>query len=580
MRRKRTRRHPDKSTSKRHTFYLIVSVFAIVIICLALVLLNIGSLKQEYSRLRSRDFLKKAKESLEQNKISAAKISLQNAARHTPDSAEILDFYVELLSREASPELLSALAYRFHKYPTRKNAIDLLENAINSNKGAEVLPLLQKILDSYPNDTPILRLVAILFVGLGQLSLAEQHLNQALALDPENLLLKYDLATLHLASTDQQKISSARAYLEKLRKTPEYFLVATRSLAAHLSLTNPPAALALYEEALSSHPADWLSRIRSFQLLCKIDPEQAARKIEEIFSHARDLSQKAELLTTLLGTFGPETVLEVSKKFDSSELMLPVIRLTLINAHWKKASYQDVVTLAKEGYDHSDRIIERAVYLNWIYSAQNELRLESDAGRTFRSMYTLASQDSDVAHFYYNLFASRQQLQTAVLFLELVALDPKSHHQKGAITQLFNYYRELGDTKNLIRIHEAALKYLPESVAVQNNLATLLILTGKDHKRALKLAENAYNLAPNNYIAASTYAHALAVNGRTTEALRLYDMIPLDQYNESIKLYYANTLRLAGQLDKASEIVAELKAEHFLPEEKKLIEEMKSLSVK
>lgn len=566
-----------KKKRKRLLRNLLVSAIVSlpILVLIILVVWNFPSIKKSYSIVRSEDFRNRAKRALEQNNLTSARIFLQNAARHTPDTPEVWDLFAELLIKEGSNEMVPALAQRFQKSPTLKNAKDFLQAAINTGNQVYAIPLLEKILDTFPTDASVLRLVALIFLGIGQLSEAENYLNKAIELAPTDKLLRLDQATLRLAHQDPKVAESAKEVIKELSANPDLYLPASRSLASFYSIREPTKALELYNQIIQRFPDDWITQIRRFQLICRLNPQEAGTLVGQIFAKANTVSQKAEVLSTVLTTFGPTYALDLSNQLTPEQRSVPTIAFIRIGALWQQGRFQDILQLANEGFNNTENVFERAVFLNWLHRVNQHLKQEIVANRYFEEMKKLANRDIRLALYFYNHFVSENEPDKALTFLEMLVFNQEMPQNFAALDNLYNYLKSRGDTANLLRIHERLLEKNPENAGLQNNVAAFLTLTGGDLNRALRLAETAYLTRPDYPYFISNYAHTLANSGRTSEALSLYNLIQEQDINDSIKLYFAHTLYLDGQYDKAVEKIAGLTTEWMLPEEKVIFEKIK-----
>ncbi len=567
----------SKKKSKKKLFVItIIAIFFPVITTVVLVVVNFSQIKAYYSNFRSEDFKNRARNALKESKLTQARIFIQNAARHSPNNSEVWDLLAQLLEKEGSPDLIPLLGQRFIEHPTLKNAREFLQASIQTGNLVYVLPYIDKILDSFPESAAIMRLVGLAYLGIRQLAEAENYLQKAIALDPNNPTYRMDLATMRLMSSDPEKVESARRDLEFLSLNDEMFLIAKRSLAAHTTLTDPLAGLRLYEEVLARHPDDWLSNFRHFQLLCRINQNKAVESIPYVISKATTVQQKSEVLSTILQSLGPALVLETSNKFTEDDRAATSVTLLRIAALWEQGRLLEIVPIVNEALARFDQPLERSAFMIWNYRIQTALGQDSLATKTLDDMRKLGTSDISCANNFYSFFASVGDKKNAAFFLEIIALSDDSQNAQLALVGILNYLRAKGDTDGMIRVMEQVLRKNPENAGIQNNMANLLVNTGRDLTRALNLAESAYLLAPNHPEITSNYAHTLAVAGRVAEALRIYETLNKNQMNDAIKLYYAHTLFLDGQHEKAAELVKDLDFSSYLPEEKAILNKILS----
>jgi tetratricopeptide (TPR) repeat protein len=109
-------------------------------------------------------------------------------------------------------------------------------------------------------------------MGAGNLKQAEEHFTKALALEPDNELHQYNLATLHLQSPEEAKRASGAAKLEKLAEGGRVQMFARRSLIARLITDQKfEEALARSTELVNDKAAAFPDKITHLDLLRRLD---------------------------------------------------------------------------------------------------------------------------------------------------------------------------------------------------------------------------------------------------------------------------------------------------------------------
>jgi tetratricopeptide (TPR) repeat protein len=408
---------------------------------------------------------------------------------------------------------------------------------------------------------------------------AEHCLQLAQNLDPQNMRIRFDLASLQLTHPDETKSQKARQFLEEVRKSGgEWAYMATRTLADYAWEKNLELAQSLYQETLRHNSEDWLSHLRLFLLSCRQDRDGAGSQIEALWNLAKSKTQKMELLLAILAELGAERVLEWQSKLQKDELDDARIRIVLIAALWDTGKYKEAAALATRQTSLKPPILERAMLQYWTYRCQLALKDEVAARLTMESIKNLMSEDALTAILFSNELFATGQHEIALPLLISAADVKNAGFSIIALESLFNYYKSRSDIDGLIWVHERMLTKFPGNAFIQNNLAMLLSYGQKDSARALKLAESAYFTAPSIPVFVSSYAQILCLNGKTSEALRLIQSIDwTDSQNitEGMKLQRAHVLYLNGMIKEAAECVENINTEGFLAQEIDILNQIK-----
>jgi tetratricopeptide (TPR) repeat protein len=115
-------------------------------------------------------------------------------------------------------------------------------------------------------------------------------------------------------------------------------------------------------------------------------------------------------------------------------------------------------------------------------------------------------------------------------------------------------YLEDKQYKNAISYYEQAVEQQPENVILLNDLAWLY--TVENDPRALKLAEKAYDLLPDEPGIIDTYGWALLQNNQTQKALVMLETAAERMPDEAeVQYHYAVALHKSGDVSAARAIL-------------------------
>lgn len=562
-----------RTASKR--FFILLLCFAVLLA--AAFALHFDTIKKTYSQIRSEDYIRRAKKALDENKLTAARMMLQNAYRHAPERAEITDLFIQVLLRDGSPEALDLMLQKYRENPELTNTQRILKKAIEADKQALVYGLLPDFLSKFPDDFEVNRLCGVVFRDLGAMEQAQQCLERAKSLQPDNIPIKIELASLQLTHPDLTKSESARHFLEEIRSAGgDFGYLAIKALADDAWHKDFELAYSLYKDALAHRPDDWHSRLRLFKLSCRKDPANAVLEIPYIWDYSKNKLQKLQLLLAILAHLGGDEVLRWKNKLNNDELEDAGIRIVLIRALWDARRYNEAMALATKQTFLAPPVLERALLRYWTYRCHLALKDDATAERTLESLKNLVLEDPPTAILFSNeLFAIGQQ-SMALTVLEDVAQGKNRGFSIAALERLFHYYKNNSDIEGLIRVHERMVKLFPENALVKSNLAVLLAYSHKDNARALILAESAHATLPDHPAVVSTYAQMLAINHKPQQALEILRKIDEKNFTQGMKLQRAHILHLSGLTEEAAESLRDLDTGEFLNQEIDLMEEILS----
>lgn len=144
-----------------------------------------------------------------------------------------------------------------------------------------------------------------------------------------------------------------------------------------------------------------------------------------------------------------------------------------------------------------------------------------------------------------------------------------------ALQSLWDLYCQTSDTLELFRVATAQLALDPSDPARKNNYAFLSMLLFGASEHSAQLAQEASTADPNVPEWAATYAYALHLQWKDTEASRVMGRLPFEVLSRpGIALYYAIILAAKGDYAHARESLANLNPNGMLPEERKLASDL------
>ena len=147
----------------------------------------------------------------------------------------------------------------------------------------------------------------------------------------------------------------------------------------------------------------------------------------------------------------------------------------------------------------------------------------------------------------------------------------KPQTDSKALQYLWSLYSQTNETEKLLRVAQAQIALDPTNPAKKNNDAFLSMLLYGPSEHSGRLAKEASATNPKIPEWVATYAYALHLAGKDSEAKKEMEDLPPDALGRpGIALYYAIILAANGNSAGARESLAKLNPAGMLPEEQKL----------
>lgn len=521
-----------------------------------------------YYRHKETRSLKQAREFRAKGDYRSAVLSVRNALTVNPTSLEATRLMAEL-SDEAGSSLALGWRKRLAELdPTLDHKILAAVCALRFEKPPHPVAaqILEEVRPLAETNVSYHLAASELALKLNRLDDAARHLAAAAGLQPTNRIHQLNLATLRLRSTNSSLVDDARRELAVFITDPDLGPHALRSLTADNLVRQQPAEavtlsrrllslpqatfddrlqhLTVLRAAGSSELSEWVVRleieaatnvVKTTRLVSWLNANDSAREaihwLATLPQPVRDTPPlpfvEADAYIALRDWEGLENRLN-SQRWKDQEFL----RLALLSRAWREQRRNEV----------ADALWRRAV--------------EAAGGRNEMILAQMAANWG-------------WQDETENL---LWAAVKRSRSDTWALRSLLQRYSARNDTAGVYRVYQALLERQPSSPELQNNLAMLGLLLGRDLPRAVELARQVYEADQTNAIPVSTYAFALHLQGKTAEGIRLLQSLPETQLQRpNIALYYGILLAAAGHRDQAHPFLAVAEKGSMLPEERRLL---------
>jgi predicted Zn-dependent protease len=401
---------------------------------------------------------------------------------------------------------------------------------------------------------------------------AEGHFAEAARLQPQSLFALLNVAVIQIRSTNAATAAEARLSLNSIRSNPTNSTLrcqAIRELALEANRRGAPGeALDLCGDLLREPSAVFADRLLQLELL---RAQRSPRFQDALESCQRDAALDPGKISQLglwkMAKIGPNETLQwllvlpsQSRTNQSVSIMIADARTQI--GDWKnlKIGLDNQNWAELEFYRHA--LLSRALRgekLAESSKAEWELAMKAANGQGARLIMLLRM----VAHWDWGNEAEEV----------LWSLVRKFPEERWAVSSLTRLLMNGGRTRSIMQLFSEELKRNPQDVGTKNNVAMTALLLGASELNPLQLATEAYEKSSNAPPVVSTYALALHLKGRDTEALKAIEQLrPEDLKRPEYAGYYGLVLKATGDKAKAKIYLDLSKSAMLLPEERLLFE--------
>lgn len=543
---------------------------------------------------------------MRQGEYKEARQKLEKAAALAPDNTALIRELAA--SRMASGDergAVESLTELAEKENTVHQAeVLLVMTHVRSKRYDEALKVVAKLEAKQPRLPLSENLRGIIHLLGGDTAKARQHFGKALEIDPGYLPAASNLARLDLAGKD---IKSARARFQGvLGKDPKNAraLVSLAQLAALDK--NEPEYLRLLEEAKKAEPSDAPARLLLAQYwLGKRDADKAlveARTALETTGKPEflDVIGAAQLLRNdtanalasyqkwvaaspgnPLAHYRLALVQSVAK--DREAALKTLDKALGLRPEYTEASVHKALLLGQAGkFDEGikiARVLQTRIPTSGVgYAVEAELlqgkKNHLDAAKLFVKSAQLNKQERLVLRAYQAYVAAGQPREGEKQLEEWLKTHPADTGVRHALAQVAMNGKRYPEA---ITHYRALVQSNPRDLVSLNNLAWML---GADNKvEALKIAEQAYKVAPNNAAVLDTLGWLLTQSGQPKRAVaHLQEAIKQVPDNPEIRWHLALALEQAGnKREAATELDRLLTSQSDFPEKEQARDKLRDL---
>lgn len=512
---------------------------------------------------------------------------LEKAVKTAPESdelrSELARAYISAGETEnAIAELKTIIAEGGDK---KKAEVLLVATHLRAKQYDQAIEVVLEMLQKNPDDPAVLSLTGNVFAISGDNAEARKYFNKALQIKPN-----YVPATMLLARVEEiegQPDKAEELYKNLATESKEDIspIMALARLAE--SQNQDEKMIEWLEEARKRAPKDVKpNKILSEYYLRENELEKAGVLIKEAIKKApRDrnllvlqarwqiadrqynnaLSSLNELVTrapesVFVRTMLAETYYKLSQISDARKQLGLVLEkqphyapalILMSSLELQSGNYNEGLAIARK-----IQTVKPDLYLGFELAGDALMMKQEFAAA--RKNYELAMQQKQFAELVIKISEATARSGDLKVSTKPLLDWLGSHPDDVRVLQfLGNAYQNLKQNENAIDTYEKILMLEADNVAALNNLAWLYLL--ENNSKAFKLAEKAYERAPNDVGVNDTYGWALVQQGQVDKGVRLLEKAfsALPEVAE-VQYHYAVALIESGKDDKGREILGKL----------------------
>ncbi|MEI7730324.1 MAG: hypothetical protein WCO56_12175 [Verrucomicrobiota bacterium] len=395
---------------------------------------------------------------------------------------------------------------------------------------------------------------------------AEAYYEAASRLEPDNLSLQINLASLRLLSTNHAATIQAEIFLKQYLEDSQYGTEVCRSLLAFTrGRKDFQSAKAYSRRILASSKAikdrlDWLAILQESN-----DPDYARSLKEEQVRDQSNPELATALALWLVSHKHATQALAWLRSLPPGVQSAKVVRLAMADCF---EALQDWTGLAN--YLRAEQWREQES-LRWalLVRTLRQSGHSAEAQLEWNNLMAWASLRQPALAQVFRV--TREWGWQPELELTAWALLERYPGEYTASAELQRVLLKREDTRGLLRLFNLLYQNNPTDTVAKNNFAYLCLLLNTNLPQAHQLAAEAYQAYPKDWRLAATYAFSLLSQGNAEAAVKVYDAIPVSQIKDpSLMAQYGIILAGAGRVKMAQYHLEKSGSATLLPEERKL----------
>jgi tetratricopeptide (TPR) repeat protein len=506
--------------------------------------------------------VRQAKSSFASQKLQEGILRLQAALRRCPNHLEARRTVASLLEASRSAE---ALVHRRKLMDLQPRLLEpklaYARAALLFDKPQEAAKVLDGIKGLNRRTSEFLELRAEQFLARARTDLALEVYRELLELHPEDRRIRAKLAALELQNGPEQVRDSARAALESLASDEEFGAIALRALTKDaLRRQDLPAALSWSGRASETPSVEFFDRMLRLQALFAAKSSGYDSWLSDVekraFENPRFALELGKWKVTAIGLQRAAAWLESAPKSIQDD---PATGALLADCYSALDRWNDLESLTRSSaWRELDPL--RLAFLARAQARQGNLKKSEQTWKL-----AVAAAEKQPEQLVPLLAMARDDKRDVRQVLWVIA--EKGPGQLSARRELYQAYWQERNADGMLRMMELVLKEKPNDRAAKFNVASLLMATGRQIKRAGGLAKELYEDDPQVLGNAALYAFGLYLQGDPEKGADLFDSREdLELLGSDGAAYYALVLSACGRGDEARQLLVAVDRQALLPE--------------
>lgn len=525
---------------------------------------------RSFRKWQERRLIAQANALVREGDLKRASLDARRILQINPESAEGCRIMARVAERANSPAAVQL--WRRAADLSKGNSADLLALAKAASRFDDVGGrdyALSQLPESAKNTADYHGIEADLAGSRHDVAGMEQHLREAVRIEPANKEYAMRLAALHLASADRAVREQGHEVLMQLQAEPASRREATRSLAEDALRRSKFDEATKFARQLQQFPEhDFSDELLLLGALHgSVDPGFAPLLQQLQTQAAEDPLRVAQLITWMNGHHMPAGAIAWGSQLPDNLLGQKAVAIALSDSYIAAQDWSGIQKLVKNGKWGSLDFLRNALAARALREQGNQI----DATSQWNEAVKKVSGDTREALTLAEIVQRWGWRDEAIELFWVASKD--SIKGDDALRALYGYYAKNGASQDLYRVLVHRREFQPNDLNIQNNVAQLSLLLNLDREQGQKIARDLYEKEPTNPAYVSTYAFALYMQGDTKKALKIFRGLTTEQLRDpAVATYYGVVLAGAGEHEQAAEFLALGENAPLLPEERALLE--------
>ena len=545
--------------------------FAYLLIVLAIILLCGSFGYKQYRKWSSSRLTVQGREYMGKGDFTNAVLCLRRAAETNPKNMDAFRLMAELAEAAGSPQALDWYAQIVSQNPSLDNRLAMARCALRLGNREAATSVLNEVPADQRNNAAYYKCAGALAWTFKEPALAASCFEKALGFAPNDIAIRYDLASIQIHANDTNIVREARQSLAMCRTNGAVRPEALRLLVWDSERQGALKEAAIYAEELLKEPkAVFNDKLLHLGVLNKSSNAILKSTISAL---------QIEASTNLQNAF------QLGEWMKNNQRSADAIEWILAMPQAIQTNLPMAILLAecRASAAQWKLLIQTTEKQNW--NDQEFLRHAILA----KAQIKLGDKKQFQEHWQQAISATRTQIEPLAQLLRFAAKESWTNQnkevlwaittnhpkEKWAIQALQEHYYLQGETRELHKLFSRLSELDPNDLRTKNNLAMTGLLLDPKSNTWYALARECMSQNATNGLYISTFAYALHVRNQTAEAIQLLEKLdPKQMDNPSVGITYGIILGSTGNA-KAKKYLALADKQRLLPEIATLVQQAK-----